>query len=115
MELNFTIRSPFTNLTDWRLNFTANGTHSCSLGNLQDSVCYNFTNSNSSRKWIEFINGSETTTFDGTEFGRATGDGITPSISKSADNREWNVSIIIDEHYNPNVLKHYSALKVLIK
>ena len=110
MELNFTVRSPFTNLTDWSLNFTANGTSGCSLGNKQDSVCYNFTNSNASRKWIEFINGSQTDTFDGTEFGRATGDGITPTISKSADGREWNVSLTIDEHYNPNVLKHYSAL-----
>ncbi len=110
MELNFTIRSTFENISDWYLNFTSNGTSSCSLGNLQNSVCYNFTNSNTSRKWIEFINGSETTTFDGTAFGIAIGDGITPTISKSADGKEWNVSIIIDEHYNPNVLKHYDAL-----
>ena len=110
MNLTFTVLSPFTNITDWRFNFTANGSGSCALGNKQSDFCWNFSNSNSTRKWIEFVNGSQTDTFDGTEFGRAAGDGITPTVLKSSDNREWNISLVIDEHYNPNVFKHYKAL-----
>ncbi|MFC1685886.1 hypothetical protein ACFLZZ_02575 [Nanoarchaeota archaeon] len=92
------------NISDWYLNFTAGGTSSCSLGNKQSSICYNY--SNTVNKWIQFINGTETATYDGTS-GNA-GDRIT--VVQSGSNTSINLLITIDEHYNPNVFKWYDAL-----
>lgn len=105
MRVNFTINSTFSNISDWRFNFTANGSSACSLGNQQDETCFNITNS-APTKWIEFINGTNTTTFDATDSGMAQGDSITPTIIQD-DDANWRVSLLIDEHYNPNIAKHY--------
>ncbi|MFC1742153.1 DNRLRE domain-containing protein, partial [Nanoarchaeota archaeon] len=102
-ELNFSITTLDT-IDSWYLNFTANGTNGCSLGNKQEAICYNYDNAN--YQWIWFVNGSETTTYDGTQGNQ--GDRIIETPIGSGSN--VNVSYLIDEHYNPNVFKWYSAL-----
>ncbi|MFC1775166.1 hypothetical protein ACFLZN_02525, partial [Nanoarchaeota archaeon] len=101
MELNFSITSPET-IDSWYLNFTANGTNGCSLGNKQSAVCYNYDNST----WIQFINNTDTATYDGTQGNL--GDRIIETITGSGSS--INISYRIDEHYNPNVFKWYDAL-----
>ena len=64
MVLNFTVNSGYT-VDSWYLNFTANGTNGCSLGNKQSAICYNY--NNATYKWIQFINGVNTATYDGTQ------------------------------------------------
>lgn len=100
MELNFSLNFFETDFSSWYLNFSANGTDGCSLGNKQSSKCYSYPN------WIQFINGTETATYDG--IGGNQGDSIQVIQTGSGDN--INFSIRIDEHYNPNVFKWYDAL-----
>ncbi|MCK4650065.1 hypothetical protein KAT36_02430 [Candidatus Pacearchaeota archaeon] len=102
MELNFSIDS--TQVIDsWYLNFTANGTNGCSLGNKQSSVCYSY--DNATYQWIQFINNTNTTTYDGTQGNQ--GDRIV--VIQTGSGNQVNVSLRIDEHYNPNVFKWYDA------
>ncbi|MDH3324816.1 MAG: Ig-like domain-containing protein, partial [Candidatus Peregrinibacteria bacterium] len=104
MELNFSLNLFETGINNWYLNFTANGTDACALGNKQSSVCYNYTNS--INKWIQFINGTNTTTYDGAQGNQ--GDRI--SVVQTGSGNNVNLSIRIDEHYNPNIFKWYNAL-----
>ncbi|MCK4997091.1 hypothetical protein KAS08_02200 [Candidatus Pacearchaeota archaeon] len=99
IELNFSVDSTET-IDSWYLNFTANGTNGCSLGNKQSQICYAYPN------WIQFVNNSETTTFDEAQMN--TGDGIVVTQTSSGNN--INLSFRLDEHYNPNVFKWYDAL-----
>jgi hypothetical protein len=91
-------------IDSWYLNFTMGGIDACALGNKQDTQCYSY--NDSTYKWIQFINASETTTFDATQ--TIQGDIIQPTISQ-INSTSWNLSFSIDEHYQ-NVLKHFSAL-----
>ena len=86
------------------LNFTADGDNACSLGNRQATDCYSY--SDPINKWIQFINGSITDTYDSSNYNQ--GDIINISINKYSSTL-WNITYIIDEHYNPNVFKHYNA------
>lgn len=102
MELNFSIDSDET-IDSWYLNFTSNGTNGCSLGNKQSSNCYSYTND--TYKWIQFINGTNTATYDGTQGNQ--GDRII--VTETGSDGNINLSFRIDEHYNPNVFKWYEA------
>jgi hypothetical protein len=102
-ELNFSINSSEI-IDDWYLNFTANGTNACSLGNKQSSVCYYY--NNDTYKWIQFINNTNTITYDGTQGNQ--GDRII--VTQTGSGGDVNLSFRIDEHYNPNVFKWYDAL-----
>jgi len=104
MVLNFSLTSPSGNIDSWHLNFTANGFASCSLGNKQNNICYNYSNSN--YRWIQFINNTNTGTYDAAL--QSQGDSIFQEIIGSGN--QINVSYRIDEHYNPNVFKWYNAL-----
>ena len=106
LQINYTVSTNF-DVDTVTLNFTGGGTNSCSLGNLQDIVCYNFTNSHF--KYIEFVNDSLTSTFDSRA---GTGVGVGDNIveSRVGSLQLFNVSFEIDEHFNPNVYKHYGAL-----
>lgn len=106
MLINFTLTDP-ANISDFTLFFSANGSGGCSLGNLQSNVCYNL--SNAINMWIRFHNGTITETYDGTEDGGNQGDQI-EILSVEGPASQRNYSIRIDEHYNPNVFKWYSAL-----
>ncbi len=99
MELNFSVDSTET-IDSWYLNFTANGTNGCSLGNKQSQVCYAYPN------WIQFVEGVETATFDGTQ--ENSGDRIL--VTQAGSGSSINLSFRIDEHYNPSVFKWYDAL-----
>ncbi|MFC1728295.1 Ig-like domain-containing protein [Nanoarchaeota archaeon] len=103
MILNFSIETGGT-ISDWYLNYTADGSNGCALGNKQSSTCYNY--DNSTYKWIQFINGTETTTYDGTQGNQ--GDRIIETVTGSGG--QISISYKIDEHYNPNVFKWYDAL-----
>jgi len=104
LELNLSIFSSGAgNITNWYLNFTANGTGACALGNKQNSICYNY--SNSDYKWIQVINQTETNTFDATQPNQD--DNILVSSYGSAIH--INISFRIDEHYNPNIFKWYGS------
>ncbi|MFC1753477.1 Ig-like domain-containing protein [Thermoproteota archaeon] len=105
MELNFSIIAYGGDVDSWYLNYTAAGFSSCAPGNKQSSQCYNYTNADP-YKWIQFINGTNTTTYDGTQGNQ--GDRIILTQTGSGNN--INISIRIDEHYNPNVFKWYAAL-----
>jgi len=100
--LNYTIWHN-TTLGNWYFNFTADGEGACALGNQQSDVCYSY--DNATYKWIQFINGTVTPTFDGQNF--ASGDGIVPTVV-TVGNTTY-LTLVIDEHYNPNVMKHYNA------
>ncbi|MBT4376882.1 hypothetical protein HOD29_05915 [archaeon] len=102
MELNFSINSPRT-IDSWYLNFTANGTNACSLGNKQCIICYNYTSAN---QWIQFINGTDSGTYDGTQGN--IGDRI--QVVQTGSGNKINVSLRLDEHYNPNIFKWYDGL-----
>ena len=78
--------------------FTANGT-GCSLGNIDSKVCYN----NASDLWIHHVNGTATATFNHTDV--RVGDYIICNWIGSSTSRYYTCQI--DEHYNPNVDKHY--------
>lgn len=100
MELNFSLFSFDGNIDAWYLNFSANGTNGCSLGNKQSSVCYIYPN------WIQFMNNTNTSTYDGTQGNQ--GDRI--QVVQTGSGENINLSIRLDEHYNPNVFKWYGAL-----
>lgn len=106
--LNLTVEtnSSATNISSFYLNFTAGGKNGCSLGNLQSRFCYNFTNSNTSRQWVQFIYNQNSGTYDGTKGNQ--GDRIIMTNTSSVSNK--TIIYTIDEHYNPNVFKHYSSL-----
>lgn len=106
LVLNFTINNTANDIDTWLLNFTANGTNACSLGNKQDSICYNLTNADPNFVWISFQNNTDTLTFDG--LNRFGGDGIF-AIETSGTTDNLQLGITIDEHYNPNVFKYYDA------
>lgn len=97
MKINFSVDS-IEEISSWYLNFSANGTNGCSLGNKQSIICYSYPN------WIQFINGTETDTFDARLISQS--DYITSTIDSG---NLTNFSFSIDEHYNPNVFKWYSA------
>ncbi len=100
MMINYTVTDANQIDDNYSLYFTANGSTPCSLGNKQSSTCISFP------EFIEFRNGSDTQYFDDT-FGFSKGDSINCTFIARADNRERNYTCIIDEHYNPNVAKHY--------
>lgn len=97
MVINFTL-DDVSNISNVTIFFTANGTDACALGNNQSSTCYNY----DSGTWIEYILGGSSNTF--VDWGQ-TGDFINCTYSGSESSREY--SCIMDEHYNPNVWKHY--------
>lgn len=103
MRINFTLTDDINLSGDIVLRFTADGGGACALGNKQESICYNFTNPEAT-KWIVFKNGTETSTFmdEGSQ-----GDFI--SCSNVGTSLQRNYTCLIDEHYNPNVMKHYNA------
>jgi len=96
-------------LDSWYWNFTAGGLDACARGNKQVGVCYNFNNTNGSHRWISFVNGSETVTFDGRGDYNVQGDGVTVSLNK-VSSTNWLLNLTVDEHYNPNILKAYGSL-----
>ncbi len=100
MNITFTLNDSSGMAGDIAVYFTANGSNGCSLGNKQSSSCYNFSGNN----WIEFRNGTETSTFK--DLG-AQGDYFTCSYTGTFTERNYTCQI--DEHYNPNVFKHYDA------
>ena len=102
--LNFSINSFVGDVDTWHLNFTANGSYACTLGNKQNLICYNYTNGDPYR-WIEFRNGTETPTYDDTSL---VGDAIL--VNKTGIGSKVNISYNIDEFYNPNVFKWYGSL-----
>lgn len=104
--LNYNISSNFANLAGFYFNYTAAGKDACALGNKQDTNCYNLTNPSTTR-WIQFVNGTNTQTFDALELNL--GDSINFTIQQISSSN-WNLTIFIDEHYNPNIFKHYNAL-----
>ena len=103
MMLNFTVTSGNGDLEDnMTLWFAGNGSNACSLGNLQNNRCIIYP------EYVQFLNGTNTSTYDGRATGGNRGDSITCSFTGSST--EKNYSCIIDEHYNPNVFKWYDAL-----
>lgn len=107
VKLLYTLNSGgLGNIDSWYLNYSAGGQSSCATGNLQEELCYNLSNPSATR-WIQFINGSITSTYDG--IGGNQGDKITPMINKISSTN-WLLNLTIDEHYNPNIFKHYDAL-----
>lgn len=100
LMINFTLTDETGISGDPVLYFTAAGSNSCAVGNNQSTVCYNLTENT----WIEFRNGTSTSTFKDEG---AIGDFINLTYIGSATER--NYTIIIDEHYNPNVFKWYNA------
>ena len=100
-RVNATIEFDNT-LDSWSFNFTANGTDGCSLGNRQEQNCYSL--NIPEFPWIEFVNGTSTSTFKS----GAQGDQIIASEISRTDTK-LEVSLLIDEHYNPNIFKHYGA------
>ncbi|MBD3310670.1 hypothetical protein GF351_05635, partial [Candidatus Woesearchaeota archaeon] len=102
LMLNFSVNTTGS-IDSWYLNFTANGTNACSLGNLQSSACYNLGGAN---EWVVFDPNQTTATFNSS--GGAAGDNIEVVERGSGSSRI--ISLRIDEHYNPNVFKHYNAI-----
>lgn len=97
MVVNFSVNH-LDSIDSWYLNYSANGTNGCALGNKQSSVCYLYPN------WIQFINNTETETFD------AIKDSASDYIRVSLlEGEVSNFSFVIDEHYNPNVFKWYES------
>ena len=97
MIMNLSVNHVDT-IDTWYLNYSANGTNGCALGNKQSSYCYSYP------EWIQFINGTETETFDALK--ESFSDYIHSFLSGSESS---NFSFIIDEHYNPNVFKWYGV------
>lgn len=100
MNVTFTLTDDSGINGDIKLYLTANGTNACSLGNNQSATCYNY----DSDSWIEFQNGTDTSTFRDIG-GSAQGDYITCDWTGTSTERNYTCQI--DEHYNPNVWKHY--------
>lgn len=98
MRINFTMEDNSSLPSNLTFYFTANGTRACSLGNNQSSMCYNFTDDT----WIKFINDTTTSTYKT----GAPGDNITCTLEDFGSTMR-NYTCLIDEHYNPNVCKHY--------
>ena len=98
MNITFTVTDDTGIEGDVALWFTANGTNGCSRGNKQSSQCYNLDNG----IWVEFQNGTTTSTFQ--DIGNQ-GDRITCSYNGNTTVRDYSCEV--DEHYNPNVFKHY--------
>jgi len=104
MFLNFTINASADRIiTNVSLNFTAYGAEACAPGNRQEDYCYNYYNT-TSYKWIEFVNGTTTASFK--DEGNV-GDFI--DEDRYSDGQNMTVTYLIDEHYNPNIMKHYSS------
>ncbi len=99
MNISFTVDDAGGSLDNFEIYFTANGTGNCSLGNNQSSTCFNYDDAT----YIQFTNGSDSDTFLGGN--QAQGDGFTCGVV--GDSTQSNISCEIDEHYNPNVYKHY--------
>lgn len=97
-QLNFSIVDN-TSVNNFSIYYTANGTNGCATGNKQSSTCYNL-----STGYIHFVNGSETATFkdEGNQ-----GDFI--NVTCSGNTTYKDCSVLIDEHYNPNINKWYNA------
>lgn len=100
MLINFTVSDSSGIFGDIGLYYTANGSNGCSTGNKQTLNCHNYNNDT----WIEFRNNTETSTFKDEG---AIGDFISCDYIGSATER--NYSCLIDEHYNPNIMKWYDA------
>jgi hypothetical protein len=103
MLLNYSITSNIT-IDDWYLEFTANGSDACALGNKQSNACFSWVKNS----WVEYRNNTNTSSYDGTDTGGNQGDRINTSIIGSGT--DFNLLIQIDEHYNPNIYKNYGAL-----
>ncbi|MFC1769237.1 DUF2341 domain-containing protein [Nanoarchaeota archaeon] len=97
MVINFTVTDSVGIFGDIGLFYTANGTSGCSLGNNQSSQCY------AHPDFIEFRNNTITSTFDAVNANQ--GDNINCTYQGNANERNYTCKI--DEHYNPNVWKHY--------
>jgi cysteine-rich repeat protein len=104
MNISFTVNADSGIVGDITLRYTADGIGACAPGNKQHDLCYNF--DNSTYQWIEFKNGTETTTFK--DEGNA-GDFIVCDYVANGGDTQRNYTCQIDEHYNPNVFKHYEA------
>ncbi|MFC1741508.1 hypothetical protein ACFL3V_03155 [Nanoarchaeota archaeon] len=102
LNLNFSINSSGT-IDSWYLNFTADGFNGCSPGNKQSLVCYNY--DNYPYNWIQFINNTDTATYDGTLGNQ--GDRIVETVIGGGSSID--LGYLIDEHYNPNVFKWYDG------
>lgn len=100
MNISFLLNDTTGIVGDIKIYFTANGTSACSLGNNQSTTCYNF----DSGTWVEFQNNTDTLTFRDVG-GSAQGDSISCDYTTIANARNYTCEI--DEHYNPNVWKHY--------
>lgn len=99
VRVNFTLSDISPVNTTIHFYYTANGSSSCATGNKQSSTCFNYTNG----KWIEFVKSGNTSNYDNTM--ATSGDDI--SCSTTGSDTNVNVSCLLDEHYNPNVWKHY--------
>jgi len=97
MVFNFSVNH-IDSIDTWYLNYSANGTNGCALGNKQSSYCYSYP------EWIQFINGSETETFNA--FKKSDFDYINSYLLQGVLS---NFSFVIDEHYNPNIFKWYEV------
>ena len=106
VKLRWNVTAVASNISGFYLNFTAGGTKSCSLGNLQSTTCYNITNPSTTR-WIEFKNGTTTATYNGGAGNQ--GDRIILNVTPYSDSN-YLIEYLVDEHYNPNVFKWYDAL-----
>lgn len=104
MYLNFSVGVEYGNIVGYYLNFTANGSSACALGNKQESTCYRWT----PLSYVQYISGEDTATYDGTLTGGNQGDQILPTTS-GLGTGNLTLSFSIDEHYSPNVFKHYGA------
>lgn len=100
--LNLSINAS-AGINDWYLNYTADGTSGCALGNVQNNICYHY--DNASYQWIQFRNTTNTSTFDNRKL--TDHDGIMAVGTGSANN--LNLSLRFGAHYAPNVFKHYNA------
>ena len=100
MNISFELLDPSGISGDIKIYFTANGSSGCSLGNNQSNLCYNF----ESESWIEFQNETKTLTYIDVG-GKARGDSIECSYVSITGGRNYTCEF--DEHYNPNVWKHY--------
>lgn len=97
VKLNFSV-SMSEDISSFYLNFTANGTNACSLGNKQSTHCYSFGGVN---EWIQFKNNTNTDTFDSTH--GTIGDFI--NVTQNGDSTVFDLVFFIDEHWNPNIEK----------
>lgn len=101
MNMSFIINDSSGVKDNFTIFFTANGTQSCALGNRQSATCYNYTNEEST-KWIIYKNNSVSTNFN--DSGKRE-DYISCYVYGTSTIKNYECEI--DEHYAPNIWKHY--------